>query len=81
MTEHTTQDDIERAHKSNWGGKRTPGTGKKLGKQAGVGTNPKNYIDYLDDETIAALKKVSKSRSEAIRILAKASRGRGLPLA
>jgi hypothetical protein len=58
--------------KGQWGGKRTAGEGKKIGRPAeNIGTNPKNYLDYLDDETIEALKKVSKNRSEAIRTLAK----------
>ena len=54
------------------GGKRTPGPGKKLGMRADMGSNPKVYADLLDDETIAALKRVHRYRSRAIRLLAKA---------
>jgi hypothetical protein len=55
-----------------WGGLRIAGEGKKLGRPAEViGTNAKVYGDYLDDETIAALKRISPNRSEAIRIIAK----------
>jgi len=52
------------------GGKRTAGAGKKIGKPAIIGSNGKKYLDYLDDETIQALKQISPNRSEAIRILA-----------
>ena len=58
--------------KSAHGGKRIAGAGKKIGRPAeSIGTNPKKYLDYLDDETIKALAKISKNRSEAIRILAR----------
>jgi hypothetical protein len=57
--------------KGQWGGKRTAGEGKKIGKPADIGSNGKQYADYLDDETIEILKKVNPNRSEAIRILAK----------
>lgn len=57
--------------KSKHGGKRIPGEGKKIGKPADIGTNGKRYQDYLDDETIEALKKINPNRSEAIRLLAK----------
>ena len=57
--------------KKKHGGKRIAGEGKKIGKPADIGTNGKRYQDYLDDETIAILKKINPNRSEAIRILAK----------
>ena len=60
----------EQKGKYSWGGKRTAGKGKKLGKPADIGTNGKRYQDYLDDETIAILSKIHPNRSQAIRILA-----------
>ena len=58
------------------GGKRIAGEGKKIGRPAkDMGTNGKRYQDYLDDETIAVLKRIDKDRSRAIRILAKQFKG------
>lgn len=58
--------------KGTHGGKRTASAGKKIGRPAEeIGSNPKNYLDYLDDETIAALRKINPNRSLAIRTLVK----------
>lgn len=58
--------------KGQHGGRRVAGTGKKIGRPAdGIGSNPKVYADYLDDETIRALKQIDSNRSRAIRMLAK----------
>jgi len=58
--------------KAQHGGKRVAGKGKKIGRPAeSIGTNPKNYLDYLDDETIQSLKQIHPIRSTAIRIIAK----------
>jgi hypothetical protein len=69
-------DDTKGVHKTGHGGKRIAGAGKKIGRPAEkLETNPKGYLDMLDDETIQALKKVHPIRSTAIRILAKQFKG------
>lgn len=62
--------------KNTHGGRRIAGEGKKIGRPAeDMGTNPKRFQDYLDEETIEVLKKINKDRSRAIRILAKQFKG------
>jgi len=58
---------------TGWGGARIAGNGKHMGPPTIIGSNPHAYQDYLDDETITALKLINKNRSLAIRILAKNS--------
>jgi hypothetical protein len=61
---------------NNWGGKRIAGEGKKIGKPAEIGEGGSRSEVYLDKETrdvIAEMikRKVSKNRSDAIRLLAR----------
>ena len=58
---------------TGWGGARIAGNGKRMGPPTIIGSNPHAYQDYLNDETITALKRINPNRSLAIRILAKNS--------
>lgn len=68
--------EIKGTYKVKHGGKRVAGPGKLIGRPTDmIGTKGKKYSDYLDDETIEALKSVHPVRSIAIRMLAKSLRG------
>ena len=61
------------AKHAGWGGARVAGEGKHMGPPTVIGSNPHTYQNYLDDETIEALKRIHPNRSLAIRMLAKNS--------
>jgi len=70
MTEIKAKYTVKHKH-PGWGGTRIAGQGKRMGPPTDIGSNPRRYQDYLDDETIAALKLIHPNRSLAIRTLAK----------
>ena len=73
MTEIKGKYTIKKSKHPGWGGARIAGEGKHMGPPTIIGSNPHPYQDYLDDETIAALKLIHPNRSLAIRTLAKKS--------
>jgi hypothetical protein len=55
--------------KNNWGGKRTPGEGKQIGRPKKV-TGGRSVTFYIDQATQDLLRTIAPTPSEAIRLLA-----------
>ena len=54
---------------NNWGGKRTPGKGKQMGRPRKV-TGGRSITFYVDKSTQDVLHAIAPTPSEAIRLLA-----------